>query len=96
VVRSPASAGWPNLQHDAVVLPPSSCCLNETWTDGRRGHIEGVTWRADPASDEAKLKVRFYMSPFIHVFPITGDYWVLHIDADYQYALVGQPSRKYL
>jgi hypothetical protein len=53
VVRSPASAGWPSLQHDAVVLPPSSCCLNETWTNGRRGHIEGVTWRADPASDEA-------------------------------------------
>lgn len=72
--------------------------LNETWTDGggRRGHIEGTAWRADPASDEAKLKVRFYVPPFLPVFPVTGDYWVLHVDADYQYALVGQPSRKYL
>jgi lipocalin len=71
--------------------------LNETWTDGgRRGHIEGTAWRADPASDEAKLKVRFYVPPFLPVIPVTGDYWVLHVDADYQYALVGQPSRKYL
>jgi len=70
--------------------------LNETWTDGRRGHIEGTAWRADPAGDEAKLRVRFFVPPFLPVFPVTGDYWVLHVDADYQYALVGQPSRKYL
>ncbi|CAL5001894.1 unnamed protein product [Urochloa decumbens] len=70
--------------------------LNETWTDGRRGHIEGTAWRADPGSDEAKLKVRFYVPPFLPIIPVTGDYWVLHIDQDYQYALIGQPSRKYL
>lgn len=70
--------------------------LNETWTDGRRGHIEGTAWRADPASDEAKLKVRFFVPPFLPVFPVTGDYWVLHVDDGYQYALVGQPSLKYL
>lgn len=70
--------------------------VNETWADGRRGHIEGTAWRADPASDEAKLKVRFYVPPFLPLIPVTGDYWVLHIDADYQYALVGQPSRNYL
>jgi len=71
--------------------------LNETWTDGgRRGHIEGTAWRADPASDEAKLRVRFYVPPFLPVIPVTGDYWVLHVDAGYKYALVGQPSRKYL
>ena len=70
--------------------------LNETWTDGRRGHIEGTAWRADPAGDEAKLRVRFFVPPFLPVFPVTGDYWVLHVDEDYQHALVGQPSRKYL
>jgi len=70
--------------------------LNETWTDGRRGHIEGTAWRADPAGDEAKLRVRFFVPPFLPVFPFTGDYWVLHVDEDYQHALVGQPSRKYL
>ncbi|KAM3244008.1 hypothetical protein ACQJBY_055741 [Aegilops geniculata] len=70
--------------------------LNETWTDGRRGHIEGTAFRAVDAGDEAKLRVRFYVPPFLPVFPVTGDYWVLHVDDAYQYALVGQPSRNYL
>ncbi|KAI3694853.1 hypothetical protein L1987_77834 [Smallanthus sonchifolius] len=70
--------------------------LNETWSDGKRGFIEGTAYKADPNSDEAKLKVRFYVPPFLPVFPVTGDYWVLYLDDDYQYALVGQPSRNYL
>ncbi|KAI3446781.1 hypothetical protein Pfo_003446 [Paulownia fortunei] len=70
--------------------------LNETWTDGKRGFIEGTAYKADANSDEAKLKVRFYVPPFLPIIPVTGDYWVLHIDGDYQYALIGQPSRRYL
>lgn len=70
--------------------------LNETWTDGRRGHIEGTAYRADPVSDEAKLKVKFYVPPFLPIFPVVGDYWVLHVDDAYSYALVGQPSLNYL
>ncbi|KAK4479482.1 hypothetical protein RD792_018150 [Penstemon davidsonii] len=70
--------------------------LNETWSDGKRGFIEGTAYKADPKSDEAKLKVKFYVPPFLPIIPVTGDYWVLYIDADYQYAVVGQPSRSYL
>ncbi|XP_073289639.1 temperature-induced lipocalin-1-like [Primulina huaijiensis] len=70
--------------------------LNETWTGGKRGYIEGTAWKVDPKSDEAKLKVKFYVPPFFPIIPVTGDYWVLYIDEDYQYALVGQRSRKYL
>ncbi|KAL2228377.1 temperature-induced lipocalin-1 [Sesamum indicum] len=70
--------------------------LNETWSDGKRGYIEGTAYKADPKSDEAKLKVRFYVPPFLPIIPVTGDYWVLYIDDDYQYALIGQPSRRYL
>ncbi|XP_008780210.2 temperature-induced lipocalin-1-like isoform X1 [Phoenix dactylifera] len=72
--------------------------LNETWTaDGsRRASIEGTAFRADPAADEARLKVRFYVPPFLPVFPVVGDYWVLFLDENYQYALVGQPSKKHL
>ncbi|XP_049386188.1 temperature-induced lipocalin-1-like [Solanum stenotomum] len=58
--------------------------------------IEGTAYKADPNSDEAKLKVRFYVLPFLPIIPVTGDYWVLYIDEDYQYALIGQPSRRYL
>ncbi|XP_054822159.1 temperature-induced lipocalin-1-like [Prosopis cineraria] len=70
--------------------------LNETWSDGKRGYIEGTAFKADPKSDEAKLKVKFYVPPFLPIIPVVGDYWVLYIDDDYQYALIGQPSRRYL
>ncbi|XP_057767139.1 temperature-induced lipocalin-1 [Salvia miltiorrhiza] len=70
--------------------------LNETWSDGKRGSIEGTAYKADPKSDEAKLKVKFYVPPFLPIIPITGDYWVLYIDDEYQYAVIGQPSRSYL
>ncbi|CAK8564333.1 unnamed protein product [Lathyrus sativus] len=70
--------------------------LNETWSGGKRSYIEGTAYKADPNSDEAKLKVKFYVPPFLPIFPVVGDYWILHLDRDYQYALIGQPSRNYL
>ncbi|KAK3189563.1 hypothetical protein Dsin_029124 [Dipteronia sinensis] len=57
---------------------------------------EDGTVHADPKSDEAKLKVKFYVPPFLPIFPVVGDYWVLFLDNDYHFALIGQPSRKYL
>ena len=70
--------------------------LNETWSGGKRSYIEGTAYKADPKSDEAKLKVKFYVPPFLPIIPVVGDYWVLYIDDDYQYALIGEPRRKYL
>lgn len=70
--------------------------LNETWSGGKRGYIEGTARRADPNSDEAKLKVKFYVPPFLPIIPVVGDYWVLYIHPDYQYALIGQPSCRFL
>lgn len=37
----------------------------------------------------SKLKVSFFR-------PFWGDYWVLMLDKDYEYAVVGTPSREYL
>ncbi len=37
----------------------------------------------------SKLEVTFF-------WPFYGDYWVLDLDADYRWALVGTPDRKYL
>ncbi|MDQ3535971.1 MAG: lipocalin family protein [Bacteroidota bacterium] len=42
----------------------------------------------DPVSN-AKLKVQF-------LWPFSGDYWILDIGENYEYALVGEPSRKFL
>ncbi|XP_058114118.1 temperature-induced lipocalin-1 [Magnolia sinica] len=79
------------LREDGIVN-----VLNETWNDGRRGSIEGTAYKANTKSEEAKFKVKFYVPPFFPIIPVTGDYWVLFIDEDYQYALIGQPSRKSL
>jgi lipocalin len=70
--------------------------LNETWSKGKRDYIEGTAYKADASSDEAKLKVKFYLPPFLPIIPVVGDYWVLYVDDDYQYALVGEPRRKNL
>ncbi|KAG0474991.1 hypothetical protein HPP92_014677 [Vanilla planifolia] len=70
--------------------------LNETWSGGKRDYIEGTAYKADPQSDEAKLKVKFFVPPFLPIIPVVGNYWVLYIDVDYRYALVGEPTRKYL
>ncbi len=43
----------------------------------------------DPVS-QAKLKVKFFfLAPW-------ADYWVIRLGEDYEYAVVSQPSRKYL
>lgn len=49
---------------------------------------KGRAWVPDPA-EPSKLKVSFF-------WPFAGDYWVLKVDKDYTYALVGDPSGKYL
>lgn len=55
--------------------------------DGSLSSIKGVAWVPD-RDEPAKLKVRFF-------WPFAGKYWVIYIDEGYQYALVGEPKRKY-
>ena len=42
-----------------------------------------------PGSGNAKLKVQFF-------WPFKGNYWIIDLAEDYSYAVVGDPSRKYL
>ena len=37
----------------------------------------------------SKLKVTFF-------WPFFGDYWIIDLSPDYEYAVIGEPSRKYL
>lgn len=55
---------------------------------GRESSIDG-TARVVPGSNGSKLKVRFF-------WPFEGDYWILDLDRDYQWAAVGTPNRRYL
>ena len=48
----------------------------------------GTAWVPDPA-EPTKLKVRFF-------WPFSGNYWILALDPDYQYVMIGEPERDYL
>jgi len=59
-------------------------CLKEGTLDIARGKA----WVAD-GKTQAKLKVSFF-------WPFRGDYWIIELGKDYEYAVVSAPSRKYL
>lgn len=46
--------------------------------------------------DPARLQVRFAPAWTSWLPWVWGDYWILRIDGDYDYALVGTPDREYL
>ena len=56
--------------------------------DGPEDSAEGRARVVDPATN-AKLEVTFF-------WPFWGDYWIIDLGADYEYAVVGHPSRDYL
>ncbi|MGB5295028.1 MAG: lipocalin family protein [Thermoanaerobaculia bacterium] len=56
--------------------------------DGKLKEARGRAKVVDPETN-AKLKVSFFG-------PFWGDYWILELDPEYQWVLVGEPKRKYL
>jgi apolipoprotein D and lipocalin family protein len=56
--------------------------------DGKESVAEG-TARIVDATTNAKLSVTFF-------WPFSGDYWIVELGKDYEYAVVSVPSRKYL
>jgi apolipoprotein D and lipocalin family protein len=63
-------------------------CRDES-LDGPIRRAEGVAWRAAGAGTAGKLKVRFF-------WPFSGHYWIVALDPEYRWAMVGHPERKYL
>lgn len=56
--------------------------------DGEEKSAEGRARVVDPSTN-AKLEVSFFR-------PFWGDYWIVDLGSDYEYAVVGHPSRDYL
>ena len=64
--------------------------LNECYDrsfDGRLRSAKGTAWIIDKTN--AKLKVSFF-------WPFSGDYWIIDLGSDYEYAVIGHPKRTYL
>lgn len=60
--------------------------------DGRADEARGVAKVVDTDSN-ARLKVSFFS--ILGWRPIWGDYWVIGLDEEYRWAIVGTPDRKY-
>lgn len=46
-------------------------------------------------SSNAKLKVRFAPAILSFLPMVWGDYWVIDLDPEYRYAVIGEPNREY-
>lgn len=74
---------------EGLIVVNNSC---ET-KSGERSASEGRAKVVD-ATSNAKLKVTF-VKLLDWVFAFGGNYWILDVDAGYNYALIGDPTRDY-
>ena len=77
-----------SLRDDGRIKVVNSC----TETDGSKNVAEGVAKVVDNKSN-AKLEVSFVKILGIQLF--WGDYWIIGLGENYDFALVGSPNRKY-
>ncbi|HUT55131.1 MAG TPA: lipocalin family protein [bacterium] len=73
---------------DGTVEVLNQCCQ----ADGTLKQARGRAW-VDDAATNAKLKVSFI--PWLRLSFLAGDYWIIDLGPDYEYAVVGHPSRRY-
>lgn len=71
---------------DIVVI---NKCYDE---DGELDVAEGVANIVDKKTN-SKLEVSFVS--FLGIRPFWGDYWIIGLDEEYNYAVIGHPERKY-
>ncbi len=62
-------------------------CYNKSFS-GKLHSAKGKAWVVDKETN-ARLKVSFF-------WPFAGDYWIIELGQDYEYAVIGHPRRKYL
>lgn len=75
-----------SLRQDGDIEVNNQC--RDKTPDGKLREAKGKAWVVDKATS-AKLKVQFF-------WPFSGDYWVIDLGANYEYAVVGHPKRTYL
>ena len=62
--------------------------VNRCRTEDGFDEVTGKAWAVD-GTGNGQLKVSFF-------WPFRSDYWIIGLDDDYRWAVVGNPNRKYL
>ncbi|MBI5083173.1 MAG: lipocalin family protein [Acidobacteria bacterium] len=73
------------LRSDGKITVINECSK----ADGRRKAAKGTAHVADPKGPNTKLKVTFF-------WPFSGNYWIIDLDPEYSWAVVGEPGRDFL
>jgi apolipoprotein D and lipocalin family protein len=81
-----ASMATYSLRKDGKVEVLNQC--RDKTLDGKLRSAKGSAWVVDRRTN-AKLKVSFF-------WPFSGDYWIIDLGPNYEYAVVGHPKRTYL
>jgi len=76
------------IDEDGDIIVTNSCYDEESSLDV----AEGLANIIDKKSN-TKLEVSFVS--FLGIRPFWGDYWIIGLDENYQWAVVGTPNRKY-
>ena len=76
------------LKEDGKIEVINSCIE----ADGEKNIAEGIAEVVDKSTN-AKLEVSFFS--ILGIRPFWGDYWILGLGEDYEYAVIGGPDRKY-
>jgi apolipoprotein D and lipocalin family protein len=74
------------LEKDGSIKVLNQCILKDEGGKVKQAHGKA---KVVDTKTNAKLKVSFF-------WPFYGDYWILHLDPEYQFVIVGAPSRKYV
>lgn len=81
-----------SLRDDGRIRVVNTCTQT---TDGGVRQVDGVAEIADRDS-RAKLRVSFLPAWLRWTGIGRGDYWIIDLDDDYGWAVVGEPGRRYL
>ena len=79
------------IQSDGTIEVQNQCLKKDGTTIDAKGKAKIVD-----TTTNAKLKVRFAPGLLSFLPAVWGDYWILDLDNNYQYAVVGDPNREYL
>jgi len=72
------------LRPDGKITVINACRTPE----GKVKTAKGTARLASDKGPNTKLKVTFF-------WPFSGNYWIIDLDPDYRWAVVGEPGRKY-
>jgi len=81
-----------NIRSNGEIEVINKCKVNTP--NGKSKEATGRAWVVDKSSN-SKLKVQFALSDIKLPF-LAGDYWIIELDEDYKFVMVGEEKREYL